>query len=134
MNISNLLRFYWFCLIDAICMMTLRGKLCSHIPIIIRLIYRPYGAIDMSPLWGYEHGAPMGLLTYRPDGAICMMPRWGWGCGASVMQNLTDNTNLSYQATAGQNLYRIEGVSSSEPRRGGTIKTRLPARFRFGKR
>jgi hypothetical protein len=32
----------------------------------------------MTPRWGYEHGAPMGLGIWRPDGAINMAPRWGY--------------------------------------------------------
>gem|GEM_PF-6664217 len=63
----------------------------------------------------------MGLLTCRPYEAMSKALRWSWGCGASVMQNLTDNTSLSYQAPAGQNLRRTEGLSYSEPCRGDTI-------------
>jgi hypothetical protein len=70
--------------------------------------------MNISPRWGYEHGAPIGLRMW-----------------ASVVQNLTNYTSLSFFAPAGQNLDRTEGLYASEPRRGGTKKTRLSARFRF---
>jgi hypothetical protein len=36
------------------------------------------GAIIMTPLWGYNNGAPMGLELCCLDGAIIMTPLWGW--------------------------------------------------------
>ena len=40
-------------------------------------LFRPSGAIVISPLWGYCDFAPLGLLRFRPSGAITMSPLRG---------------------------------------------------------
>ncbi len=44
----------------------------------VKKIFRPYGAIDISPLWGHQYFAPMGPPILRPYGATDIAPLWGY--------------------------------------------------------